>query len=344
MGPRGASSPAAAVAANTAGHNAGGNAGGGTSITNPANTQALLLQALAQTNQLAPNLLPRQTDALAALLYLFQRINQQTTFPNQQSINVNNILQGNVDGLQSLLPWQYQVPTIPQLNTALNNLAGGQWSSAQLMGNSQQSTMSNAIIIIHALMSLSGIFPAQPTFPNTNIINMPQSNVSFQSLLMMLQRLGDEERQRRTQANSTLNAIVVILDRILGQGESMIEEERRRRVISALGQILGSPGRSNNTSTRQNQPGIPPSAGNLNLQADATTDILQNARRDEAVHNQEFVRMKNNSQDDSDDEGDDQQDVGSLSSKKSPDDDKDDKHDDAADNRSLKDRLRTRKK
>jgi hypothetical protein len=341
LGPRGASSPAAAVAANTAGHNAGGNAGGGTSITNPANTQALLLQALAQTNQLAPNLLPRQTDALAALLYLFQRINQQTTFPNQQSINVNNILQGNVDGLQSLLPWQYQVPTIPQLHTALNNLAGGQWSSAQLMGNSQQqqqqSTMSNAII--QALTSLYGVFPAQPTFPNTNKATIPEPNVAVQSLVTMINRLGEEERQRRAQLE---NAIVASLGRILGQGEN---KERQRGAIAAPGQILGSPGRSNNTSSVQNQPGIWPSAGNMNLQADRIADILQAARRGEAGPIQQGTHShQNSSQGDSDDD-DEQQNVGPLSSirkRKSPDDDEDDQYD--ADDDSLKDRLRKWKK
>ena len=183
----------------------------------------------------------------------------------------------------------------------------------------------------------------------TSPTSIPQSNAAVQSLLLLMHRLGEEERQRRAQADALQSAILTAIGQLLGQGESVInEQERQGRTSSALEQTIG---RTNNNDTVQNQHGVPPTAGYLNFQADPIAPILQASQRGEAgLIQQGTYSHQNSSQGDSDngggdDEDDDQQHAGPLFSRrkrKSPDDDEDGQYD--ADDDSLKDRLRPSKK
>lgn len=212
------------------------NEGEGTSIINPANTQA-------------------QADALTALLSSFQRNNEQTPLQYQQSIRENSILQGRI----------HPNPAMNLVNTAVNNLAGDEVSLAQMLGNFNNTPQSNTITAL-----LSSMLPAQPTFFNT----------SSTALLMLLRQIGEENRQRRAQADAIQNALMTAIGGILGRGVIRTdEEESQRRAISALGQMLG--GINNNVAP--NHQGIPSPlrAGNLNVQADPIAAILQPARMSE---------------------------------------------------------------
>ena len=302
----------------TASTDASGNAGGGASFTNPqrppnllqtsqADALAALLSNIQRNNLCQPPPLPSQqsinansilqdyvegiqsilqqqqpipsmnlftpnpsslgqADPIGALLSNIQRNNQhnnqqQPPLPNQQPINANSILQGQQQQSNS---------EMNLLNAALNIFAGGQTPSPQLQGDSSQS------IAIRAL--LSGILPAQPSPPNTSFVALSQSNSAVPSLLTLMHRLIEEERQRRAQADAAQNAIMATIGRILSQGvDTVDEEERQSRVL------------------------------NLNAQADPIAAILQAVRRGEAGQLQEDTRVQGDSDDSQCDSDDDDQ-------------------------------------
>jgi hypothetical protein len=326
----GTNSETAPAAATAVAHNMTDYAGGFDSTTNPAYSQASLplLQVTAHTNHpTAPDPLVNQADATEAVFSNIQRNNQQPPLPSQQYIYGNNILQGNSDHTMNLL------------FTALNNLVGNQSSSDQLQGNSEQSPLSNSII--QTIMSLSGIFPAQPTFINTSTSTMSQFNAAVPPLLLLMHRLGEEERQRRAQADATQNAIMLAIGQILGGGNRNNEQERQHRAVSALVQILQ---RTNNNIVQIEQ-GVPPPAGNLNFQANRIAAVQATQRGEIGPIQEGHGDSVDDSFDDGDDDDDGEQDSVPLSSRrkrKSPDDDEDDQYD--SDDESLQDRLRPRKK
>jgi hypothetical protein len=109
--------------------------------------------------------------------------------------------------------WQHQDPTLNLLNTALSILVGSQTPSAQPY--SPASDQRNAI---QTLMSLSGMSSLAGTLPNTHTppTDMSQpNNVAVQSLLMLIHRACEDERQRRNQSDATQNAIVSSIEQIL---------------------------------------------------------------------------------------------------------------------------------
>jgi len=320
------SAPAAAAAADTP-----RNGGGGDSIQVISQQQAQespLLQIMAQTNQ-------PQANTVAPLISNIQRSSQQPSISsqysvlnqinNQQNCDVaNSILQSILgSNQQPLLSQQYPTPSQPPLTNQsasrlnnvgasnnclqypnptsmnlLNNVVGGQTSSAQLMGNYPlPPPQSNAL---HALMnSLSG---QQPTYPNTNTspVMSELNNMTVQSLLALIHRVGEDERQRRAQEDALKNAIIATLGQILAGSSNMIDDAERQRglLAAALGQTLGSTDERitvpllrnptgmtvrvpHNIAIQPQHVGMPPSAaGNLNIQAAGPiAAILQAAQR-----------------------------------------------------------------
>jgi len=224
-----------------------------------------ILQGIMSSNQ-QPLLSPHSTPSR------HPELNQNTNNP----LNINHIL-------QSFQQRQHPNPTLNLLNTALSILAGGQApSSTQLMGHPSPSSQSNAV---QALMSLYGMMLPQPTpLPNT----ITSADMS-QLLVLVLQRIVEEE-QRREQVDAILHAFILTIGQFVG-GNSMTDEAERQRLVAALGQTHGStrettaPGmtlRAPYSSAAQfQQLGTPPppSAGNVNIQADSIAAILQAARR-----------------------------------------------------------------
>jgi hypothetical protein len=303
------SSPAsAAAAAPAAAADRSSNAGGGASVPAQQQQQAqaasTLQQVMAQTDQPpAPNPLPSQVDGIAALISNIQHSSQQPSISSQQSV-LNRLLNMNLFHQQPFQQWQHPNPTINLLNTALNLLAGHQTPSAPLIDYSPVSS-SHQGDAMQALMSLYGMSSrAGGTFPNTNTtpaISQPDNAV--QSLLMLIYRVWEDDRQRRAQADSVQNAINASIGQILGVSNTIDEAERQRGLLAAaLGQTLGSTGDATTpnvplaathltgmttlpgpyiAAAGQMQQGIPPpsAAGSLNFQSDPIAAILQAARR-----------------------------------------------------------------
>ncbi len=247
----------------------------------------------------------------------------------------------NVDAnnyLQSFQQRQHPNPTVNLLNTALSILAGSQAPSAQLMGYSSSSSQSSAM---HSLMSLYGMTVPQPTLLNSNT-SAPMS----QLLVLAMQRVVEEELQRRAQADANF-AIVTTIQWILGQGcvpnNSIVQTQQG--ILPPSRQTLGS---NNNDTVQPQQVGAPPpSAGNLNIQACSMAAILQAARRGEAAGQSEDgdAHTQNGPDDNGNVNGDNNDDDHegrplSPGKRKSRDDDQyDDTNDD-----SWNERLRPRKK
>ncbi len=262
------SAPAAAAAADLS-----SNAGGGASSREQQQQTraASLLQVMAQIYQPpAPNPLPSQVNAIADLISNFQRSSQQPLIPSQQS--APNHQQNTNLNLQSLQQWQHQNPTMNLISTALGILVGSQPPSAQPMGYSPVSHQGDAI---QALMSLYGMSLHPGTFPNTSTTpaTSQTNNMAVQSLLMLMNRVGEDERQRRVQADATQNAIISTIGQILGLGSggtaNLTIPSR-----NPTGMTVSVP---YNTAV-QAQHGIPPpSVGNLNFHADPIAAILHAA-------------------------------------------------------------------
>ena len=336
----GTDSAAVAAAANPSTH-----AAKGASVTNPASNQAPPLPqvVLTQDHPSVPiPFPPSQADAIMALLSNIQCNNQQSRLPSQQSpIHGNSILQGIVNGIQSTQQWQHPNPTMNLLNNAvLHDLAGGRMSACQQQGSFPHLPQ---ISTIHPVASVSGMLPAQPTFHITSTTATSQSNMVLQLLVMLMHRIGEEERQRRAQAVAIQDAIILTLGQISRQGVNRIdEEERQRRALEGLRQALS---RTNNNSAAQNQQGLPAQApvGDLNFQADRIAAILQAAfRRCEAEQPEENaqVDLHNNNQGNIDDDEDARK-LSPGKKRKSPDNNS---HNDDEDDDSWNDRLRPRKK
>ena len=276
----------AAPAANTSSNAAGGSA----SIQvqqqpTQASSSPLLQQIMAQpSHPPAPNPLTSRVDA-NAITSLFPNsqpctLNQQTVLSNQlndadanrsthpppsqqtlpnQANRLNNADENNY--LQSFQQWQHPNPTMNLLSTT------GQMSSApQLMGYSS----SLLIDPVNALMSLSGI-SSQPTLSinnNTSPGRSQPNNMAVQSLLLLLQRVGEEELQRRAQVDAIQDGIMTTIRQILAQGgfpNNNIAAHPEQGIIPSSRQTVGS----NLNYTQPQQVGtLPPSAGNLNIQAD----------------------------------------------------------------------------
>jgi hypothetical protein len=359
----GADRAPAATAVNT-----NSNAGGGASIqVQQEPTQAsssMLQQVSANVNQpLVPNPPPTEANSIMALLSNILRDNQQPSITTQQSVlnytDANNILQGivgsnplpllsshfmpshqpvqnhatqlnNVDAnnyLQSIQP----NPTVNLLNTAMSILAGGQAPSSQVTSDFFSSR--NAV---HSLMSILGTMLPQPTLLNSNT-STPMS----QLLVLAMQRVVEEELQRRAQVDTNF-AIVTTIQQILGQGSfpnnSIVQTQQD--LIPPSRQTLGS----NNDTVQPQQVGAPlSSAGNMNIQAGSVAAILLAARRGEAAGQREEGDAHSNGPEDSVNEEDNDDDYEgrppSRGKRKSPDDDQYD-----ADNDTWNERLRPRKK
>jgi len=356
--------PAAAdaVAVNTT-----GNDGGGTSIQvqqQPAQVFSSSLQqdVMAQTNQLPPpNPLSSQADANNAITDLIsnlisniqrQHSSQQPSIPSQQSVlnqSTNHPLSMN-HILQSFQQRQHPNTTLNLLNTALSILAGGQAPSlAQLMGHHSPSSQSNNAV--HALMSLYGMTLPQPTLPNTNT-----TLAMCRLLVLVMQRIVEEEVERRAQVDPILHAFILTIGQFVG-GINMIDEaERQRGSVASLGQIHGSTGETTtpgmtsrvpcSIAVQSQQVGAPPppppAAGNQNIQADSIAAILQAARRGGVAGQLDDDDHARNGPDNGDNEdGNDDREGRQLSQRKrkSPNDDQYDADDD-----SWTERLRPRKK
>jgi hypothetical protein len=254
---------------------------------------SLLQQVIAQTNQQpAHNPLPTShadANAIIALLSSIQhQLSSQQPTVNHQS--ANNSLNMNLI-LQPFQQSQHPNPTLNLLDTIRYNSAGGQApSSAQLLGHSISSS-------VHALMSLYGLLMPQPTLPNTIVsaaMTQP-NNMAVQTLLTLLHRVGEEDRQRRAQADAILHAIISAIG-LFEDGNNMIDEtDSQRGLVAALAQTLGSTGEATTPSVPlvsvigvpNNGFAHPPqgwspslSGSNLSIQADSIHGVT--GRRDDA--------------------------------------------------------------
>ena len=302
------------------------------STNQPNNTDAnSILQGIMSSNQ-QPLLSPYSTPSRQPVL------NQSTNNP----LNMNHIL-------QSFQERQHRNPTLNLLNTALSYLAGGQApSSAQLMGHHSPSSQSNAM---QALMSLYEMMLPQPALPNTNTTISADMS---QLLVLVMQRIVEEEVQRRAQADAIHHAFILTIGQFVG-GNNMIDgAERQRGLVASLGQTHGSTGETTTSgmtsrvpcsiAVQSQQVGMPPpsAAGNMNIQADSIAAILQAARRGDAAGQLEDDDHARNGPDNGDNEdGNDDREGRQLSQRKrkSPNDDQYDADDDR-----WTERLRPRKK
>jgi hypothetical protein len=373
---------AQAVAADTSSN------GGGASIQvqqqPPQAISSSLQQIMAQTNQLPPpNPLSSQADANNAITDMISNLisniqrqlsSQQPSIPNRQPMlnqSTNHPLNMNHNILHSFQQRQHpnSNPTLNLLNTALSILAGGQApSSTQLMGHHSPSSQSNNAV--HALMSLYGMTLPQPTFPNTitSAAMSQPNNIAVQTLLTLMHRISENERERRAQADAVNHAIISTIGQFVGGNNMINEAERQRRLVAALGQTHGSTGVANTPNVAlgsgmtvgvpyigaaqsQQVDAPPPPASNQNIQADSIAAILQAARRDDAARQLEKARAQNNNPDngaeeDGNDGGGKADGPLSPRKRKSPDDGQYDGDDDNswADDDSWNKRLRPRKK
>ena len=215
-------------------------------------------------------------------------------------------------------------------------------------------------------MSLSGTLPSTNTTP---AMSQPNNIAVLCPLVMVMQRVVEEELQRRNRVDAIQNAILSTMGRMIGglPNDNIIQS--RQGMIPPSRQSLGS---NNDDTVQPQQIGAPPpSVTNLNIQADSIATILQAARvgapspssgsvqadsiaailqaarRGESARQpQEDAHARNDlgNNDNGDDE--DSEVVGQLSPRKrkaSPDDDDDDQYDDSDDD-SWENRLRPRKK
>ena len=282
-------------------------------------------QAMAPPN---PNPLSSSNDTIADLISTIQRISQQqqqqqqTPISSQQPILNQNTDQPEPDNaaaisiLQSLLgnnqqSFQQFQQVNPTMNILNNLFRGGQQPSpAQPMGYSSLPSQGNSNAV-HPLMSLLSQQQMYPHQNSTAAMSHLNNDMAVQSLLMLLHRVGEEERQRRAQADATQNAIIATIVQILG-ANSTIDGAGRQRGLELesrsipTGMTVRVP---YNDAGHPWQVGMPPSAaGNHDVQAPSQiAAILQAARRENAAEQLEVedARAQDNSPDSSGDVDDD---------------------------------------
>jgi len=172
---------------------------------------------------------------------------------------------------------------------------------------------------IQALASLIGMPSNAGTFPNTNTtltVSQP-NNMIVQSLLMLMNQVSEEDRQRRVQADALQNAIIANIGQILGQGSGGGTAATTMPFRNPTGMTVSVP---HNIAFQAHQGIPPPSSGTPNLQPDQMAAILQAARRMARGELEEggVPRAEDESEDDNDgsDEGSKDDDGRPLSSRK----------------------------
>jgi hypothetical protein len=290
------------------------------------------------------------TQAFSSLLQqVMAQTNQQPT-PNPLPAS-----QAVADAITALLPSIQH-----QLSIQQPSMPSQAPSSAQLICNSP-SPQGNAL---HTLVNLLRMCLLQPALPT-----LITSAEIYQLLVLVMQRIVEEELHRRAQADAINHAIILTIGQIVG-GNNMIEVAGRQRdLVAELRQTNGNnireittpnvPLRSGmtlrvpyNSAAESQQVGTPPTpmpppTGDLIIQADSIAATLQAARRRDvaAVQLEEDAYAENGGSDNSankDGNGDDHEYEGrplSARKRKSPDDDQYDADDD-----SWNERLRPRKK
>ena len=236
----------------------------------------------AQNDYLRSQQASQAADVITALLSnVMQRSNQQPSTTSQQSPTAaNSILQGgNVDWSSIQRP----SPTTNQLlSNAINIFSAQQQPPPQQLGASYHSHHHQGNPL-SALMSLVGTFSTQPASTNTSTTSTSEL---VQLLLMLLHQLGEDDRQRRAQADAIQSTLVSIIAMIISgqQGQMMANEYESHRRISDL---LGIVGRANNRDSLQNQEHASTSnsaPANLNVQTprrdEAETQIGGGSRRE----------------------------------------------------------------
>ena len=235
------------------------------------------IQANHQTTT-APNVnLPSQqasqaANVIAALLSnVMQRSNQQPSTPSQQSSTAaNSILQGGNVDWSSI---QHPNPSTNQLlSNAINTFSAQQ--QQQPLGASYHSQHHQANPL-SALMSLIGTLSTRPAATNTST----STSELVQSLLMLMHQIGEDDRQRRAQADAIQSTLISIIAMIIsGQHGQMATEYDSHRHISHLLQIVG---RANNRDSLQNQEHASTSnsaPANLNVLDEAETQVVGGSR------------------------------------------------------------------
>eukprot|EP00985_Skeletonema_marinoi_P007532 scaffold3316_cov94-Skeletonema_marinoi.AAC.15 len=265
----GANSAPAAAAADTS-----SNAGEAESIQDSQQQMQVLplfQQVMTQMNQSAADPQSNLSHAIADLISTVQRqrSSQQPSVASQQPV-----LNQNVDAnsyLQSFQLWQHPNPTTNTLNTTLSNLIGRQTSSAQQLTGYFSPSFQN--FAIQALMSLSGTLPSTNSTP---AMSQPNNIAVLRPLVMVMQRVVEEELQRRNRVDAIQNAILSTMGRIIGGLPNNNSIQSQQGMIPLSRQSLGS---NNDVTAQPQQVGAPPpSVANLNIQADSIAAILQAAR------------------------------------------------------------------
>jgi len=301
----------------------------------------LFQQVMTQMNQMpAADPQSNLSHAIADLISTVQRqrSSQQPSMASQQPV-----LNQNVDAnsyLQSFQQWQHPNPTMNILNAAFSNLIGRQTSSAQQLTGYFSPSFQN--FAIQALMSLSGTLPSTNTTP---AMSQPNNIAVLRPLVMVMQRVVEEELQRRNRVDAIQNAILSTMGRMIGGLPNNNSIQSQQGMIPPSRQSLGS----NNDGTAQPQQvgAPPPSVTNLNIQADSIAAILQAARRGESARQpQEDAHAGNDlgNNDDGDDEDDEDSEADGQRSprKRTSLNDDDDQYDDSDDD-SWENRFRPRK-
>jgi hypothetical protein len=295
------------------------NAGGGASIQQQQQqqpnqaTSSLLQQFFAQTNQLPPpdHPLSNQTGTIADLISHIQRqrsSQQPPSIPSQQSA-LNHLL--NMDlNLHPFQQLQHQDPTLNLLKTALSILVGSETPSAQPYSPApDQRNAIQALLSLYGMSSLAGTLSNSPPPPDISQHN----NVAVQSLLMLIHRACEDERERRVQAVATQNAIIASIGQILGLAPGGTSSRMNVPLSNPTGMTVSVP----NNITFQADHGS-------GFQANPIAAILQAARsmaggqRGEVAH-QTQIAADDNDDNINDDSNDDR--GGRLSERKRDDDD-----------------------
>ena len=261
----GANSAPAAAAADTS-----SNAGEAESIQDSQQQMQVLTlfqQVMTQMNQSAADPQSNLSHVIADLISTVQRqrSSQQPSMASQQPV-----LNQNVDAnsyLQSFQQWQHPNPTTNTLNTTLSNLIGRQTSSAQQLTGYFSPSFQN--FAMQALMSLSGTLPSTNTTP---AMFQPNNIAVLRPLVMVMQRVVEEELQRRNRVDAIQNAILTMIGGLPNNNSI----QSQQGMMPPSRQSLGS---NNDDTVQPQQIGAPPpSVTNLNIQADSIATILQAAR------------------------------------------------------------------
>ncbi len=293
---------------------------------------------------------PTQSNASHAFAHFISNIQRQHSSQQPSMSSQQPILDQNVDAnsyLQSFQQWQWHHsnPTMNTLNTNRSSPFAGYFSSLP----------QNSAMNVNALMSHSG------TLPNNNAtpaMSQPNDIAVLHPLVMMMQRVVEEELQRRNQVDHILNTMMLMFGQIISDRGSPNDNivQSQQGMIPLLIQSLAS-----NNSNRVGA--LPPSLAAIlqatgwgastqlsgNMQADSIASILQSARTSEAAGEglpDEHAHARNDMDnedngDDDDDDGEDGGVDGHLSPRKGESPDDDDQS--YADDDSWEKKLRSRK-